>query len=329
MTTSTSAVTPESASAATSAPDLLPCSPALCDHIPEGHSMTQDLKTLYSMHLNGDAKALRCSWYVQAKKAQETYHLQAEIEVNYFTSYAASISNLLTAYVTEIGSHATCYTSFRNTSRIVVGRNTKRTDILGTNCLTTSRCTQALSSPDCDTQIGVQTLEEASSHLPACSAYSASNPDLETPRHSEALSHCGRPVPHVRWEPESIWPATAPNALVLSEGGWQMQPQKQLQIWPLTNPHYVILQCGGLTCFQIGHFRSISSSTRLGETVGPRVTFLAAFVSTHFSIFFFDAPVSLGIFSTISCSPHIIGIPYGPSTAKSHRYPTIDAARST
>ncbi|KAG6988566.1 hypothetical protein G7Y79_00071g097370 [Physcia stellaris] len=60
--------------AATSAPDLLPFSSALCDHVPDGHPMTQDLKTLYSMHLTGNAKALRCSWYVQAKRAQETYH---------------------------------------------------------------------------------------------------------------------------------------------------------------------------------------------------------------------------------------------------------------
>ena len=79
---------PESASittptpAATSAPDLLPFSSALCDHVPDGHPMTQDLKTLYSMHLTGDAKALRCSWFTQAKRAQESYHLRKhELEV--------------------------------------------------------------------------------------------------------------------------------------------------------------------------------------------------------------------------------------------------------
>ncbi|KAG7008141.1 hypothetical protein G7Y79_00007g022660 [Physcia stellaris] len=68
--------------ASTSAPDLLPFSSALCDHVPEGHPMTQDLKTLYSMHLTGDAKALRCSWFTQAKRAQESYHLRKhELEV--------------------------------------------------------------------------------------------------------------------------------------------------------------------------------------------------------------------------------------------------------
>ncbi|KAG6985334.1 hypothetical protein G7Y79_00107g101530 [Physcia stellaris] len=68
--------------AATSAPDLLPFSSALCDHVPDGHPMTQDLKTLYSMHLTGDAKALRCSWFTQAKRAQESYHLRKhELEV--------------------------------------------------------------------------------------------------------------------------------------------------------------------------------------------------------------------------------------------------------
>ncbi|KAG6991151.1 hypothetical protein G7Y79_00056g090320 [Physcia stellaris] len=64
------------------APDLLPFSSALCDHVPDGHPMTQDLKTLYSMHLTGDAKALRCSWFTQAKRAQESYHLRKhELEV--------------------------------------------------------------------------------------------------------------------------------------------------------------------------------------------------------------------------------------------------------
>ena len=75
--TPTPAAVSESASTSTSTSsesDLLPFSPALCDHVSEGHPLTQDLKKLLSMHLNGNAKALRCSWYVQAKKAQESYH---------------------------------------------------------------------------------------------------------------------------------------------------------------------------------------------------------------------------------------------------------------
>ena len=56
--------------------DLLSFSSALCDHVSEDHFMTQDLKTLYSMHLTGNAKALRCNWFTQIKRAQETYHLR-------------------------------------------------------------------------------------------------------------------------------------------------------------------------------------------------------------------------------------------------------------
>ncbi|KAG6989856.1 hypothetical protein G7Y79_00062g093340 [Physcia stellaris] len=279
MTTSTSAIKSASASTSTfSAPDLLPFSSALCDHVPDGHPMTQDLKTLYSMHLTGDAKALRCNWFTQAKRAQENYHLRKhELEVknklkeemkqltkqkektriaakraegytcrrcktvkfdsntklhehirtrhakeaeacssqpavNCFiffrieTPYAASIGNLLIAHVTETLISLDAYTrnctrafrerityssSFR--TRILVGCNIKKIDILGRNCLTANHCTEALSSPDCDTQIGVQTLGEDSSQLPAYStAYSASSTYT-----IEALSHCGRPVPHV------------------------------------------------------------------------------------------------------------------------------------
>ncbi|KAG7006773.1 hypothetical protein G7Y79_00013g035450 [Physcia stellaris] len=152
----------------------------------------------------------------------------------------------------------------------------KEADILGRNRLTANRCTQALTSLDCDTKIGVQTLGEASSQLLANStAYSASSTYI-----IEALSHCGRSLPHVRWEAESIWPAAAPNALLFSEGHWQ----KQLQIWPHTNPHYVILQCGGLTCFQIGQIRSISSSACPGETVGPHITFANSSIFFSFGI---------------------------------------------
>ncbi|KAG6988967.1 hypothetical protein G7Y79_00066g094850 [Physcia stellaris] len=81
--TPTPAATSKSAPvSSTSEPDLLPFSSALCDHVPEGHPMTRDLKTLYSMHLTGDAKALRCSWFTQAKRAQESYHLRKhELEV--------------------------------------------------------------------------------------------------------------------------------------------------------------------------------------------------------------------------------------------------------
>ncbi|KAG6991164.1 hypothetical protein G7Y79_00055g089400 [Physcia stellaris] len=325
MTTPISAV--KSASASTSAPDFLPFSSALCDHVPEGHPMTQDLKTLYSMHLTGDAKALRCSWFTQAKRAQESYHLRKhELEVKNklkeemkqltkqkeevrlvrkraegytcrrckskfdsniklhehirtrhakkpkpaqqsvvspaseskpptppASSPESVTSSPPTERITEISSRVTSYFT-----RILVGCNTKETDILGRNRLTATRCTEALSSPDCDTQIGVQILGECKHCLPA---NSASYPVTETPRHSdpEALFDSGRPTPHVRWEAESIWPAAAPNALVLSARPWQMQSRKQM--WPHTKPHYVILQCGGLTCFQIGQIRSIWANT--------------------------------------------------------------------
>ena len=60
----------------TFASDFLSFSPVLCDHVPENHFMTQDLKTLYSMHLNENVKTLKCNWYVQIKKAQKIYHLR-------------------------------------------------------------------------------------------------------------------------------------------------------------------------------------------------------------------------------------------------------------
>ncbi|KAG7005111.1 hypothetical protein G7Y79_00021g049780 [Physcia stellaris] len=287
----TSPPTPAITSEFATASDLLPFSPALCDHVPEGHPMTQDLKTLYSMHLNGDVKALRCSWYVQAKKAQETYHLRkhelqmkskvkqeakellkqqeearlakkraegytcrrcktakfdsnTKLHEHIRTRHAkkpkpaqqsvvspASESkppHLLLRHLNRSPRHlprhrnsylSRClhqksYTSFRNPVRFLVGCNTKKADILGRNCLTAC-CAETLTSPDCDTQIGVQTVGECKHCLPA---YSASNAYT-----IEALSYCERPVPHVRWEAESIWPAAAPNALLFSEGPWQKQ----------------------------------------------------------------------------------------------------------
>ena len=56
--------------------DFLSFSSVLCDHVSEDHFMTQNLKTLYSMHLIENAKILRCNWYVQIKKTQENYHLR-------------------------------------------------------------------------------------------------------------------------------------------------------------------------------------------------------------------------------------------------------------
>ena len=68
ITTSTSAIISTS--------DLLSFSSALCDHVSEDHFMTQDLKTLYNMHLIENAKTLRCNWFTQAKRTQESYHLR-------------------------------------------------------------------------------------------------------------------------------------------------------------------------------------------------------------------------------------------------------------
>ena len=56
--------------------DFLSFSSAFCDHVFEDHFMTQDFTTLYNMHLNENAKVLRCNWYVQIKKTQEIYHLR-------------------------------------------------------------------------------------------------------------------------------------------------------------------------------------------------------------------------------------------------------------
>ena len=56
--------------------DFLSFSSALCDHVSDDHSMTQNLKTLYSMHLIENVKTLRCNWYVQTKKTQKIYHVR-------------------------------------------------------------------------------------------------------------------------------------------------------------------------------------------------------------------------------------------------------------
>ena len=56
--------------------DFLFFSFVFCDHVSDDHSMTQNLKTLYSMHLIENAKALRCNWFTQIKKTQKTYHLR-------------------------------------------------------------------------------------------------------------------------------------------------------------------------------------------------------------------------------------------------------------
>ena len=56
--------------------DFLSFSFALCDHVSEDHLMTQNLKYIYSMHLNENAKILRCNWFVQIKKTQEIYHVR-------------------------------------------------------------------------------------------------------------------------------------------------------------------------------------------------------------------------------------------------------------
>ena len=41
--------------------DFLSFSFVLCDHVEKNHSMTQNLKTLYNMHLIENAKTLRCN----------------------------------------------------------------------------------------------------------------------------------------------------------------------------------------------------------------------------------------------------------------------------
>ena len=56
--------------------DFLSFSFALCDHVFDDHSMTQNLKTLYSMHLIENVKILRCNWFTQAKRTQKNYHLR-------------------------------------------------------------------------------------------------------------------------------------------------------------------------------------------------------------------------------------------------------------
>ena len=120
---------------------------------------------------------------------------------------------------------------------------------MGRNRLKACR-TEALTSPDCDAQIGVQTFGECKNRLPA---YSASNPYT-----IEALFDRGRSVPHVRWEAEAVWPAAKPEQAVVPA---QLRQMQSAQFWAHTNPHYVILQCGGLTCFQIAQIRSIWTNT--------------------------------------------------------------------
>ena len=56
--------------------DFLFFSFALCDHVFENHFITQNFKTLYSMHLIENVKTLRCNWFIQIKKAQKSYHLR-------------------------------------------------------------------------------------------------------------------------------------------------------------------------------------------------------------------------------------------------------------
>ena len=56
--------------------DFLSFSFVFCDYVFDDHSMTQNLKTLYNMHLIENVKILRCNWFIQAKKTQKNYHLR-------------------------------------------------------------------------------------------------------------------------------------------------------------------------------------------------------------------------------------------------------------
>ncbi|KAG7009706.1 hypothetical protein G7Y79_00002g008210 [Physcia stellaris] len=75
MTTPTSAIT--------SAPAILPWSPLLCTCLDANDPRTQDPRSLYHEHTNSSLTSVsRCSWFTQAKRAQETYHLRKhELEV--------------------------------------------------------------------------------------------------------------------------------------------------------------------------------------------------------------------------------------------------------
>ncbi|KAG7001421.1 hypothetical protein G7Y79_00032g067740 [Physcia stellaris] len=74
MTTPTPAITSESP------PAFLPWSPLLCtcisvNDISANESITQDLRCLYEQHQQGQTSQ-KCSWFVQAKRAQESYLLR-------------------------------------------------------------------------------------------------------------------------------------------------------------------------------------------------------------------------------------------------------------
>ncbi|KAG6991335.1 hypothetical protein G7Y79_00053g088180 [Physcia stellaris] len=66
---------PESASSTSeSPPDILPWSPLLCTCLDANDPRTQDLRTLYHEHTNSSLTSVsRCSWFTQAKRAQERY----------------------------------------------------------------------------------------------------------------------------------------------------------------------------------------------------------------------------------------------------------------
>ena len=56
--------------------DFLFFSFAFCDYVEKNHSMTQNLKTLYNIHLIENIKTLKCNWFIQTKKTQKNYHLR-------------------------------------------------------------------------------------------------------------------------------------------------------------------------------------------------------------------------------------------------------------
>ncbi|KAG6995855.1 hypothetical protein G7Y79_00041g078070 [Physcia stellaris] len=84
-TKSTASASPASfTSTSTSGPDILPWSPLLCTCLSADDPRTkQDLRSLYHEHTNSSLTSVsRCSWFTQAKRAQESYHLRKhELEV--------------------------------------------------------------------------------------------------------------------------------------------------------------------------------------------------------------------------------------------------------
>ncbi|KAG7006660.1 hypothetical protein G7Y79_00013g034320 [Physcia stellaris] len=69
---------PESASSTSeSPPAFLPWSPLLCTCLDANDPRTQDPRSLYHEHTNSSLTSVsKCSWFTQAKRAQESYHLR-------------------------------------------------------------------------------------------------------------------------------------------------------------------------------------------------------------------------------------------------------------